>query len=1166
MSAENSEEMEDSQTASVNFLLQVLQATTASKSNPLVVYPLLSENLDRLDADFAKVLRGWVVHELSTLEISKARSIAETICDFSNLIQEFSLGSRASNLEIAIAGYEAILAFLTHAQFLEDWARTQINLGNAYIDRIQGDRAENLEQAIHCFQQALQVYTSTEFPKQWAETQHNLGITYYKRIKGDRAENLEQAINFCRQALMVRTRTAMPVEWAQTLNCLATAYYYRIRDDRKKNWEETIQCCYWVLEVCSREDYPMEWAEAQLNLGRVYCTITWGNEADRREEAIRCCQRAQEIYTRERFPDEWAKAQHNLGIAYQDRIRGDRAENLERSIQCLEQALQVWIREGDSFQRALGQYNLGRAYCRRIRGDRAENLERAIYYLEQALQVWSRDRDSTTSALAQNDLGIAWRERIRGDRAENLERSIQCFEQALQVWSRDRDSTMWAIVQHGLGTTYQQRIRGDWAENLERSTQCFEQALQVRTRDHVPEKWAMTLNNLGNTYGFRLRGDRAENLERSIQCFKQVLHVRTRETDPDGYATTIYNLGRSYSQRIQGNRTENLENAIACIRSALQVDTPQSSPLACLRAARVLGELGFTQGKWDIAIEGYSAAIDAVEKSRTWATSESRRQEILAESIGVYENMVQACVNAGQLDKAMECVERSRSKRLVDLMASHDLYSGGDIPQAIQEFLQQYEALQQKIDQLRPHKNADSNRELLEMGTHSRAALKAYSETIAELEAEKQQVWENLRRLDPVLAGEIQVSAPEIAAMQRLIDQPTTAILSFYTTSNDTYIFVLRQDQVTCHTCTGQGRETLQLWIRDNWLLPYLPSEKETREEKAKREAMWRSRISLILAELAQRLRLDDLIAQQLDGIAELVLVPHLYLHQIPFAALPIQDFQHRYLGEKYLIRYIPICQVLEFCSQRGEVGDSLSYGTVEDATEDLPCASFEGFQIARLYNIPDSQRLKGRSKATVRNYQELAQKVQVLHSSHHALSRLDNPLESLLQLGDGTITLGQLMTPAWRLPHLSDVFLSCCETNLGLPSSTDDILTLAAGFLCAGARSVVSTLWSVDDLATALFCLFYYQQRSQGRDRPTALQQAQVTMRNLTGEKLKSTYFPELQLFLDEQFDRATAVNDDTTASKIYNTSKRLRQLCKQARPFESPFYWAAFTCQGLR
>jgi hypothetical protein len=40
----------------------------------------------------------------------------------------------------------------------------------------------------------------------------------------------------------------------------------------------------------------------------------------------------------------------------------------------------------------------------------------------------------------------------------------------------------------------------------------------------------------------------------------------------------------------------------------------------------------------------------------------------------VYEKMIQACINNGQLDLAIETTERSRARHLVDLMASNDLY------------------------------------------------------------------------------------------------------------------------------------------------------------------------------------------------------------------------------------------------------------------------------------------------------------------------------------------------------------------------------------------------------------------------------------------------------------------------------------------------------------
>jgi CHAT domain-containing protein len=384
--------------------------------------------------------------------------------------------------------------------------------------------------------------------------------------------------------------------------------------------------------------------------------------------------------------------------------------------------------------------------------------------------------------------------------------------------------------------------------------------------------------------------------------------------------------------------------------------------------------------------------------------------------------------------------------------------------------------------------------------------------------------------------------------------------------------------EINLHTCTGLGFETLQELILTPWLEQYLNNQN-----------IWKEQIPLLTSELAKVLKLNNLIAQHLKNIDELIIIPHLALHQIPFAALPIAESQ--YLGDKFLIRYLPSCQILEFCHNRPSINSDLKYGIVEDATEDLPYASWEGEQLATLYDIPNHQHLKGSQEASVSNYRQLLQKVQVIHSSHHAQSRLDNPLESALILADGRITLGQLLTPGWRTPQLEDVFLSCCETGLGTTEITDDILTISTGFLCAGARTVISTIWSVDDLATALFSLFYYQHRHQGNKRLESIKKAQFELRSLTGETLTTDYKPRLSSFLTQKLTESEMLRKTTKkerdihpqdsqmyqqrdqeykkyakiGNRIYKAKKNLESFCLESKPFFHPFYWAAFTCSGL-
>ncbi|MBE9000636.1 CHAT domain-containing protein [Nostoc sp. LEGE 12447] len=914
-------------------------------------------------------------------------------------------------------------------------------------------------------------------------------------------------------------------------------------------------------QVYTQEDFLEDWAAIQRSLGFVYYSREFGNRSENLEKAISLLDQALQVYTQQSFPKEWGLVQIFLGEIYLSRIRGEKAENLEQVLTCYQNALQVYTPEISCDLWAAIQNCLGKAYFHRIHGDHKDNLEKSIIFFERALQIFTREAAPESWAETQNNLGNVYCKRIRGKASENQKQSILCLENSLQVYNRETYPETWATIQGNLAIAYQKLIEGKPSENIERAIVYHQKALLIHTQQAFPEEWAKIQHNLGNAYNARVKGNEEENLELAINAYQAALQIRNFESFPQTWANTQNSLGTTYIKRIKGDKSENLVLGIAALKAALKINSPDGFPNSCWVNARNLGYAAFTTQLWSEAIYGYEKAINAIEKIRTWVTSEFRRQEILEEAIDVYEKMVQACINAGQIEKAFEYSERSRSKRLVDLMASNNLYQSGEIPPAVAELLQQYEELQRRIEQERQSHKSENNR------SETRAAWEAYNEAIASLEAQKQQVWENLRREDPVLAGEIQVNPLSLSEIQKLIDQPNIAILSFYTTNSNTHIFVVQKHQITLHTCTGQGLKTLQGWINQNWLLPYMNDYKK-----------WETQINSILRELAERLQISELISQHLQRIEELILVPHLLLHQIPFAALPTGEYQE-YLGDKFLIRYTPSGQILEFCQQRDNVGKfneiSLQYGTVEDAEDNLPCARFEGEKLAQMYNIPPENRLIGSSQATSNNYRQLAQQVQVLHSCHHAQSRLDNPLESQLKLADGSITLGQLMTPSWRLPQLIEVFLSCCETNLGTPSLTDDILTLSTGFLCAGARSVVSTLWSVNDLATALFSIFYYQQRQEGKNRPEALQQAQIQLREFTKIDLKKVFHEvevrEKELIRNRKKHPSDSIEYEQW-KREYNMyaelNKRIIEIenSTQQFPFSDPRYWAAFICHGLR
>ncbi|WP_293145306.1 CHAT domain-containing protein [Okeania sp. SIO3I5] len=651
---------------------------------------------------------------------------------------------------------------------------------------------------------------------------------------------------------------------------------------------------------------------------------------------------------------------------------------------------------------------------------------------------------------------------------------------------------------------------------------------------------------------------------------------------------TQNNLGNAYLYRIRGDKAQYLENAIACYQDALRVAKPDTLPTLCLTISRNLADFASKQQNYQLAIDNYEIAITAIEQSRDWIPDEIARQEILRQNIYVYENMIQASVNAEQYDKALETVERFRCRRLLDLILTKDLYKNGEVPEEIRKLEAEMEAKQWEVDRLRRQlQTPEDKQEKVGATRHlTRDEWDDLNEEIQKLVREKEEIRQKmLHRLFPALDEEKE-SKPlsvSVEGMKGLLNPPLppensplpplpsenpplppfqrgemerddVALLSFYTTDDDTYIFILTQAGVKLHRCQGEGYKNFQLWLRDNWLTPYSEIDDSAafqaaanlancdidaiesinpkpsnvvvkltdgttteisvsdfnasrKQQKHQLYKQWQDKMPEMLKEIADRLQINQLIAKLTD-IKEIILVPFMYLHQIPLPALPLDNGE--YLGDKFRVRIAPSTQVLTFCRQQAQNPEANlpRYGIVENTKDDLPYTPTECQLVAQIYGVAPEHHLKGSKEATKAKYKQLLtrEKVLGLLSSHHAKSNLTEPLESKLLLGDTDLTLGELLNASIRFPQLGDLFLSCCETALGNSELTDDIFTLSAAFLSAGASNVISSLWAVNDLATTILSYFFHRNRAAGITSADALWQAQMELKELTLAKAEES------------------------------------------------------------
>lgn len=126
----------------------------------------------------------------------------------------------------------------------------------------------------------------------------------------------------------------------------------------------------------------------------------------------------------------------------------------------------------------------------------------------------------------------------------------------------------------------------------------------------------------------------------------------------------------------------------------------------------------------------------------------------------------------------------------------------------------------------------------------------------------------------------------------------------------------------------------------------------------------------------------------------------------------------------------------------------------------------------------------------------------QVLHFATHGLLNTSRPALSGLVLSlvspDGTPQRGYLeLADIYNLNLTAGlVVLSACQTGLGKEVKGEGLIGLTRGFLFAGAKGVVSSLWKVDDAATAALMDDFYKGMFSRHLRPAAaLRQAELAV-----------------------------------------------------------------------
>lgn len=466
--------------------------------------------------------------------------------------------------------------------------------------------------------------------------------------------------------------------------------------------------------------------------------------------------------------------------------------------------------------------------------------------------------------------------------------------------------------------------------------------------------------------------------------------------------------------------------------------------------------IAFDEGDLPLAIDLLRRAIEVIERRRSAIVTEAGRIGFVGDKQAVYSLLVNALVVRGRTAEAFDTVEHAKSRALVDMLASKsDFFVREADPQQLRRSLEQINALEAAAVEKDAPSSADTALKVRGLST----------------------VRQQLHQQAPELASLVSVGSTPLSHIIELL--PTdTALVEYYRGSKELLGFVLKSGQIEVFKLEAAGLEgdiqalrgAIEQMQGDAWV------------------------------QVASRLysRLWQTLEKSLADSRRILLVAHGVLHYLPFATLRAPDGQ--LLVDRHSLHFLPSASVLKYLPRRSVAAQAalLALGNPDlgDSRQDLKFAGEEAEAVSKLFADGRVMLRKAASETNLRNSGSAFRR---LHIASHGRFRADAPLDSGLYLAsdeanDGLLTVGELYSIS--LPA-DLVTLSACETGLGKIVNGDDVVGLSRGFLYAGARSIVASLWSVDDHATSDLMQNFYQKLAAA-DKVEALRQAQLNTRRM--------------------------------------------------------------------
>lgn len=808
---------------------------------------------------------------------------------------------------------------------------------------------------------------------------------------------------------------------------------------------------------------------------------------------------------------ELAAILNNLGIVARNRGELETAERFYRRSLAIRQTL-----EPDSLAVGESLNNLGN-----LVQDRGE-LREAEQLFERALVLKQKHAPgSLTVASTLGNLGNA--SYYRG----NLEQSEQHFREALALFEKlAPGSRRVAATLHNLGNVIE--YRGDLvrAERYLRQALAIEEklapdSLGVAETDDSLGALALATGKMADAdqyfqRAFRIHEKLAPESLNTATVLKNLGSVSLRRgTSPE--AEQYYQRALRLEEKVAPDSINLAETCRLLGKVAETTDDTAKAEAYYRRARSILDRLAPGSGnqaevlyalarllqrkqEFPASEQTFELAIAALEKQTTrLGGPEEVRASFRAEHADYYRDYLELLLHRNQPERAFAVQERSRARSLLALLAERDLVFSDDLPSELERERKQaasrYDRVLQELSELNPAKDFKRIDEL--------------TAELRELDGERTRLRETAKQRLPQLASLRYPEPLDLSQTRQSLDAGTL-LLSYSVGARETSLFVVEASGAEPGFSVSRlpvGDSDLRAQIQEFRRLVQRPNDLADRTALRVRS---RSLYDLLLKPVEDRVGAATRVLLLADGP----------LYALPFGALLRNDTE-------YVAQWKPIHSVVSATlyaelkrsrrDRQTDAVDLIAFGNPVFAKAN-PTATSKGlpdnppllplrFSLQEVKSIsalfPEASRVYVGPQATEERAKGLRDPVRYIHFATHSVLDEKFPLNSALVLttpdrpnpgrDNGLLQAWEIFEQVRWNADL--VVLSACETGLGKEVRNEGLIGLVRSLHYAGARSVLASLWAVEDRRTARLMQRFYTHLHEGAAKDEALRAAQMDL-----------------------------------------------------------------------